>query len=115
LDGGNIASLGLDRLFPGRGRLYMTYASLGLAGLALVGVVRYPMWRPALLVVALIGASNYQEVRHHRQGDQPDDTHARMMAAVQGAEEQAWATGRPGLFPPGVRPSPWFQAHQLLG
>jgi hypothetical protein len=38
-----------------------------------------------------------------------------MMLAVQGAEEQAWATGRPGLFPPGLRPSPWFQAHQLLG
>jgi len=115
LDGGTIASLGIDRFFPGRGRLYMTYVSMGLAALALLAVVRYPIWRPGLLVVALIGASNYQELRRHREHDRPDDTHERMLAAAQGAEEQAWATGRPGLFPPGVRPSPWFQAHQLLG
>jgi Zn-dependent protease len=115
LDGGSIASLGLDRFVPGRGRLYMTYVSLGLAGAGLLAVIRYPLWRPGLLVVALIGASNYQELRHHHRADQPDDTQARMLTAIQGAEEQAWATGRPGLFPPGIRPSPWFQAHQLLG
>jgi Zn-dependent protease len=115
LDGGTIASLGLDRVFPGRGRLYMAYASLVLAAVGGLAVVRYPLWRPAVLVIALIGFSNWQELRHQHQREESDDTHERMMLAVQGAEEQAWATGRPGLFPPGLRPSPWFQAHQLLG
>jgi Zn-dependent protease len=114
LDGGTIASLGIDKVVPGRGRLYMTYVSLGLAGLGLLASFRYPIWRPSILIVALIAASNYQELRHHHRPDRPDDSHGRMLAAAADAEEQAWATGRPGLFPPGVRPSPWFQAHQQL-
>jgi Zn-dependent protease len=114
LDGGTIASLGIDKVVPGRGRLYMVYVSLGLAGAGLLASIRYPIWRPGILIVALIGASNYQELRHHQQAHRPDDTRERMLAAAAGAEEQSWATGRPGLFPPGVRPSPWFQAHQQL-
>ena len=35
LDGGTIASLGIDRFTPGRGRVTMTYVSLGLAAVGL--------------------------------------------------------------------------------
>jgi Zn-dependent protease len=114
LDGGTIASIGIDRLSPGRGRITMTYVSLGMAAAGLLALVRYPAWRPSILIVALIGASNLHELRQHRRGDEDDDSDERLLAAAHGAEEQAWASGRPGLFPPGVRPSPWFQAHQQL-
>jgi hypothetical protein len=92
----------------------MTYVSLGLAAAGLLAIIRFPIWRPSLLIVALIAANNYQELRHHRRPVGHDDTSERMLAAAQGAEEQAWATGRPGFFPPGVRPSPWFHAHRQL-
>ncbi len=114
LDGGTIASIGIDRLTPGRGRITMTYVSLGMAAAGLLALIRYPVWRPSILIVALIGASNLHELRQHRRGDEEDDSDHRLLAAAHGAEEQAWASGRPGLFPPGVRPSPWFQAHQQL-
>jgi Zn-dependent protease len=114
LDGGTIASLGIDRFVPGRGRLYMTYVSIGLAAVGLVAIIRYPIWRPSFLIVALIAASNYQELRHDRHPAGHDDSGERLVTAARGAEEQAWATGRPGFFPPGVRPSPWFQAHRQL-
>ena len=114
LDGGTIASIGIDRITPGRGRITMTYVSLGMAAAGLIALIRYPVWRPSILIVALIGASNLHELRQHRRGDEDDDSDHRLLAAAHGAEEQAWASGRPGLFPPGVRPSPWFQAHQQL-
>ena len=114
LDGGTIASLGVDRVAPGRGRITMTYFSLALAGAGLLAVLWYPIWRPSILIVALIGASNLHELRQHRRGDSDDDSDHRMLSAAHDAEEQAWASGRPGLFPPGVRPSPWFQAYQQL-
>lgn len=114
LDGGTIASIGVDRIAPGRGRVTMTYVSLGLAGAGLLALILYPVWRPSILIVALIGISNLHELRQHRRGDDGDDSDHRLLAAAQGAEEQAWVSGRPGLFPPGVRPSPWFQAHQQL-
>ena len=114
LDGGTIASLGVDRLAPGRGRATMVYVSLGLAGAGLLALVLYPVWRPSILIVALIGISNLHELREHRRGDVPDDSHQRLLAAAHDAEAQAWASGRPGMFPPGMRPSPWFQAYQQL-
>ena len=114
LDGGTIASLGIDRFTPGRGRVTMTYVSLGMAAVGFIALIRYPVWRPSILVVALIAISNLHELRQHRQGPQGDGSDHRMLMAAHGAEEQAWASGRPGLFPPGVRPSPWFQAHQQL-
>ena len=92
----------------------MTYVSLGMAAVGFIALIRYPVWRPSILVVALIAISNLHELRQHRQGPQGDGSDHRMLMAAHGAEEQAWASGRPGLFPPGVRPSPWFQAHQQL-
>jgi Zn-dependent protease len=114
LDGGTIASLGIDRVAPGRGRVAMVYVSLGLAAAGFLALLWYPVWRPSILVVALIAISNVHELRQHRQGPEGDRSDDRMLVAAHSAEEQAWASGRPGLFPPGVRPSPWFQAHQQL-
>ena len=114
LDGGTIASLGVDRVAPGRGRITMMYVSLGLAAAGLLAVVVYPIWRPSILIVALIAVSNLHELRQRRSGDDDDAVDRRLLAAAHGAEAQAWASGRPGLFPPGVRPSPWFLAHQQL-
>ncbi len=114
LDGGTIASIGIDRVSGGRGRITMTYASLVLAAAGLIAVVSYPIWRPSILIVALIGVSNLHELRQHRRPHDAHDSDHRLLAAAHSAEEQAWATGRPGFFPPGVRPSPWFQAYQQL-
>jgi Zn-dependent protease len=114
LDGGTIASLGIDRVAPGRGRSTMIYVSIGLAAAGLIAVVAYPIWRPSILIVALIGISNVHELRQRHSGEDDDAVDTRLLAAAHGAEEQAWVAGRPGLFPPGVRPSPWFLAHQQL-
>jgi len=114
LDGGTIASLGIDRFTPGKGRLTMIYVSLGMAAVGFLALVRYPVWRPSILVVALIAVSNLHELRQHKHGPEGDGSDHRMLMAAHAAEQQAWASGRPGLFPPGVRPSPWFQAQQQL-
>jgi hypothetical protein len=114
LDGGTIASLGIDRVAPGRGRTTMIYVSIGLAAAGLIAVVVYPIWRPSILIVALIAISNVHELRQRHSGEDDDAVDTRLLAAAHGAEEQAWVAGRPGLFPPGVRPSPWFLAHQQL-
>jgi Zn-dependent protease len=114
LDGGTIASLGVDRVAPGRGRTTMMYVSLGLAAAGLIAVIAYPIWRPSVLIVALIAISNLHELRQRHTGEDEDAVDSRLLAAAHSAEEQAWASGRPGLFPPGVRPSPWFLAHQQL-
>ena len=45
LDGGTIASLGIDRFTPGRGRVTMTYVSLGMAAVGFIALIRYPVWR----------------------------------------------------------------------
>jgi hypothetical protein len=77
-------------------------------------VIAYPIWRPSVLIVALIAISNLHELRQRHTGEDEDAVDSRLLAAAHSAEEQAWASGRPGLFPPGVRPSPWFLAHQQL-
>jgi hypothetical protein len=92
----------------------MTYVSLGLAAAGLIAVVVYPIWRPSILIVALIAVSNLHELRQRHSGEDDAAVDSRLLTAAHGAEEQAWVSGRPGLFPPGVRPSPWFLAHQQL-
>src|SRR5205085_1867208 len=43
----------------------------------------------------------------------PSADAARALGVAVSAERSAWASGRPGLFPPGFGPSPWFRAHVL--
>ena len=83
LDGGTIASLGIDRILPGRGRLYMTYFSLG------AGRGRAPR-HPALPDLAAVDPDRRAHRGQQLPGAAPpspcrtgrDDSHERMLAAA---------------------------------
>lgn len=116
LDGGHIVAQGLDWVLPNRGRELWQKASLGLAGLLVVGsftnptLSRYRFLGIMLLVMNLSSMGGSPKSTGARRRN--DRTQQRTLAGIESAEHQAWTTGRPGLFPPGFGPSPWFHAHQ---
>jgi Zn-dependent protease len=122
LDGGTIVATTLDAVVPGRGRAIMAWASLALTGVAIAAVVTNDSLRPFTFMVAVLGVMQLQQLsasRPPRLGgasgaslDQRDTAELARRAAY--AEEQGWRTGKPGPFPAGVFPSPWFLAHRAL-
>lgn len=116
LDGGNIVATGLDAAFPGRGRSIMTWVSLVVTGVLVLAVVTNDDLRPFTFLVALLGVLQLQQLSAgRRQGRaQPQSAQAELAKRIAYAEEQAWTTGRPGPFPAGSGPSPWFLAHRAF-
>ena len=115
LDGGTIASLGIDRVAPGRGRITMMYVSLGLAAAGLLAVVVYPIWRPSILIVALIAVSNLHELRQRR--SRRGRRRRRRPHAGRGPRRRGGGVGVGPARPVPARRArrrPWFLAHQQL-
>jgi hypothetical protein len=113
MDGGNLASLGLDALTGGRGRIVVTYWSIAVCGAGLFLVVTDERWRGLLFIVVFLGLANVREVQARRSHLQSSSGAATGNSAVRVAinsEREAWDRRRPGLFPPGWVPSPWFRA-----
>jgi Zn-dependent protease len=116
LDGGNIVALGTDAVAPGRGYTLVRYWSLACCGVLVVLVLTQPAWRPWALSVALFTFWAAQGLLHdRRRGKAPDpDASRRLWQVALDAEREGWEHGgSPGLFPPGMGPSPWLRAHAL--
>jgi Zn-dependent protease len=115
LDGGNVAALAVDGVAPGKGHVVLRYWTVAACALALVAVVVSPAWRPWAFTVVLFSFWSLQAVfadRRHRVASDPQRARA-LVAVARSAEAEAWRTGRPGLFPPGVDASPWCKAYAM--
>jgi Zn-dependent protease len=112
LDGGHIVMSGLDVLIPGRSRTVMLYVSIvltiGAAVFFSVSAWRVP---PIFFIFPLISQI---QMLQHRHTQQALDKHGSWQEWATSAEREAWQTGKPGTFPPGMSVSPWFRA-ALLG
>jgi Zn-dependent protease len=120
LDGGNIVATGLDKLLPGRGIAVWQKISLGLAVALLVasftndrlGRYQFMFIMLVLMNMSTAFAGGGRDGKAQAPSQRAND---RMIAGMETAEHQAWTTGRPGMFPPGTGPSPWYRAHVRLG
>ena len=111
LDGGNIVMSGLDAVIPGRARTAMLYFSIAVTGTGLVVLAagRYRIG-PFFLIFPLL---TQLQMLQHRKAQTGLDQHGTWQGWASSAERDAWATGTPGTFPPGMTVSPWFRAAQL--
>jgi Zn-dependent protease len=111
MDGGNLASLALDPLTRGRGRLVVTYWSIAVSGAGLFLVVTDERFRGLVIIVVFLGLANVRELQSRR-GTQTSGaaTGASALRVATNSEREAWDRRRAGLFPPGWSPSPWFRA-----
>jgi Zn-dependent protease len=118
LDGGNIVATGLDKLIPGRGIAIWQKVSLGLAvGMLLLSFTNEQVGRyqfMAIMLVLMNMSSAFGGAGGRKVAAPSQRTHDRMIEGMETAEHQAWTTGRPGMFPPGTGPSPWYRAHARL-
>ncbi len=112
LDGGHIVMSGLDRFIPGRSRIVMVYFSIALTVGALVyfSVVDRSLLSPIFLVFPLVIQI---QMLQHRQTQAALDTHGSWQQWAASAERDSWVNGKPGNYPPGMAPSPWFRAAML--
>lgn len=111
MDGGNLASLALDPLTRGRGRLIVTYWSIVVCAAGLFLVVTDVRFRGLVIIVVFLGLANIRELqsrREHRTSGAA--TGASALRVAVNSERDAWDRRRAGLFPPGWGPSPWFRA-----
>jgi Zn-dependent protease len=111
LDGGNIVMTGIDVFLPGRSRIVMIYFSIvvTVVGLIVLGQGDYPI-SPIFLIFPLIVQI---QMLQHRHTQQALDEHGSWQQWAASAERDAWTTGKPGRFPPGMVASPWFRSAEL--
>ena len=111
LDGGNIVMSGLDAFIPGRSRIVMIYFSLVLTVSAVVWVslFGYPFYA-IFFIFPLVTQISMLQHRHTQTGI---DRHGSWQSWASNGEREAWTIGKPGSFPPGIVPSPWFRAAEL--
>lgn len=109
-DGGNIAEVALEAVFPHHARRIMYGVTLTIVAGALVLMAINPAWRPLMLFVLIPFLSVSQMIT----ADRAHSRRAADQAAVARAEALAWATGDVNGFPPGSVPSPWYRAWQQL-
>ncbi|MFM7536599.1 MAG: metalloprotease [Acidimicrobiales bacterium] len=114
LDGGHLLGLAADRIAPGRGMRAVLWLSAAVWCGATAYVLVDPTWRGFVLVTAMLA---WFSIRELRSGSAPApgaiDAARRSVDAARQAERTGWATGRPGLFPPGFVASPWLRAAGL--
>ncbi len=114
MDGGNILATGIDAVLPGKGNRIVEAWTLAVTVVAVVVVALSPTYRPWALTVALFAIWNIRSFTAGRaRSPSAQDAARRAFVAAQVAEQAAWTTGRPGLFPPPYSPSPWYRAHVL--
>jgi hypothetical protein len=112
LDGGNIVSLGFEKLNPKNGRRLFQLVSLGLSiCIALYGILNsqggewsFFLLPGIMLTVMNLGAMQAGKQQTGRPGA------GNPAQAVLNGEERAWQTGDLTTFPPGTTPSPWILA-----
>ncbi|CAB4876026.1 unannotated protein [freshwater metagenome] len=111
LDGGNIVMSGLDAIIPGRARTVMLYFSIAVtaSGLVFLAASRQAIG-PIFLVFPLMAQL---QMLQHRKTQSGLDEHGTWQHWSASAEREAWVTGKPGSFPPGMSVSPWFKAADL--
>jgi len=111
LDGGNILMTGIDLFLPGRSRVVMIYFSIVVTVVALIVISRgeYDI-SPLFLIFPLVVQL---QMLQHRHTQQSLDEHGSWQHWAASAEREAWTTGKPGKFPPGMVASPWFRAAEL--
>ena len=111
LDGGNIVMTGVDLFLPGRSRIVMIYFSIVVTVIALVVISRgdYDI-SPLFLIFPLVVQI---QMLQHRHTQEALDLHGSWQQWAASAERDAWITGKPGKFPPGMVASPWFRAAEL--
>ena len=111
LDGGNIMMSGLDAIIPGRARAVMIYFSITLTtiGIVVLATGRH-VFSPVFLIFPLL---SQLQMLQSRKMQAALDTHGTFQQWSASAERDAWTTGTPGTFPPGMTVSPWFRAAQL--
>lgn len=111
LDGGNIVMSGLDAIIPGRSRNVMIYFSLALTVSALVffSLTAFRL-SPIFFIFPLVSQI---QMLQHRHTQTALDKHGSWQTWAANGEREAWTLGKPGSFPPGITPSPWFRAAEL--
>ncbi len=111
LDGGNIVMSGLDAIIPGRARVAMIYFSIAVTSGAVVVLALgdHPIG-PFFLIFPLL---TQLQMLQHRKTQTALDQHGSWQRWAISAERDAWTTGKPGAFPPGMNVSPWFRAAEL--
>jgi len=116
LDGGNLVSLGVDRVVPGRGRTVVQVWSIAACVVAALVIVSHPRWWLWAISVALVAAWNVQGMRAQRRAIRlRGELHqAHVADEARAAERTAWATGEMPRFPQGWTSSPWLQARRRL-
>jgi Zn-dependent protease len=110
LDGGNIVSLGFEKLNPKEGRRYFQMVSLGLSiCIALYGLAN-SQGLGGLSVFVLPGIMltlmNFAALQQMNAARSLSTTPAAALAG----EDRAWQTGDLSTYPAGVTPSPWILA-----
>jgi hypothetical protein len=110
MDGGNLASLALDPLTGGRGRLLVTYWSVAVCAAGLFFVVTDQRFYGLVFIVVFLGLANVRELQARRGHTSGAATGASALRVAVNSERESWERRRAGLFPPGWGPSPWFRA-----
>ena len=110
LDGGNIVMSGVDLFLPGRSRIVMIYFSIAVTAGAIIIIGRKDPSRVIFFIFPLVVQI---QMLQHRHTQQALDEHGSWQQWATSAERDAWTTGKPGRFPPGMVASPWFRAAEL--
>ncbi len=110
MDGGNLASLALDPLTGGRGRIVVTYWSIAVCAAGLFFVLTDERFVGLVFIVVFLGLANVRELQTRRGHSSGAATGASAVRVAVNSEREAWDRRRAGLFPPGWGPSPWFRA-----
>jgi Zn-dependent protease len=108
LDGGNIVSLGFEKLNPKNGRSVFQKVSLGLSiCIALYGLIQSQSGGGSFFILPgiMLTVMNVGAMQAGKQRATPNPAQA-----VLSGEERAWQTGELSTFPTGTTPSPWILA-----
>jgi Zn-dependent protease len=109
LDGGNIASIGLEVISARHARTIMQWFTLAFAATVVVLLVLrgWSFFVPFVLFPVI---SVVESMTRNRTLDRNRATRMQL----QQAEARAWASGSADVFPAGTEPSPWFLAAQQI-
>ncbi|MCU1393693.1 MAG: peptidase family protein [Ilumatobacteraceae bacterium] len=110
LDGGNIVMSGIDVFIPGRSRAVMIYFSIVATGGAIIFFGRHDPSQAIFFIFPLVVQI---QMLQHRKTQQSLDEHGSWQQWANSAERDAWTIGKPGAYPPGMVPSPWFRAAEF--
>ena len=111
LDGGNIVLAGLDAIIPGRARTVMLYFSITATAAGIIWCAA--SGRSFASFFFVFPLLTQLQMLQHRQTQAGLDAHGTWQHWAASAERDAWTTGKPAAFPPGMNLSPWYKAAEL--